>query len=284
MPAHDRAAVSSAFVATLGTEPQVVTVTLDLLETIVPTFDRVIVLHTVPGEDKTGERIAASITDVLRELHAYQAEGRIAHFELVALRHEDGSPVADIHTQQDADSVFTAIRGLVRAEKRAARRVHLNAAGGRKGMTLYAMAAAQMHFDDDDCLWLLASSDTFQASRDLHPRTPDDARLIPIPVYRHLSRTSSELQRKRDFLLRLSDRERRIVEGIAHQRHTARQIAAALGIAEKTVENHIYDGIFPELREFLRRDDVSRQDIVAEFAAYFAAYPPDRAEAEPGQS
>lgn len=262
-----------AFIATLGTEPQVVTVTLDLLlEKHVARFDRVVVIHTVPKPDDPQDKIAQSIAEVRRELAGYQAEGGVGHCEFIELRREDGAIIPDIYTQEDADAVFTTLRRAVREQKRAGRLIHLNAAGGRKGMTLYAMAAAQMHFDAEDRLWLLASSEAFQASRALHPRSADDARLIPIPVYRFADRTRSEFERKRAFLnQRLTGRERQIVEGIARHRWTARQIADALDLSEKTVENRIYEDIFPELRAFLGREDVSRQDIVAEFAPYFAA-------------
>ena len=182
----------AAFIATLGLERQVVTVTLDLLLARGERFGVVVVIHT----DRHGdERMRASVDEVERELVAYVQADKIGGYELVELRHAIDAPsvgaIADIQTEADAGQVFNAIFRAVRRQKREHRRaVHLNVAGGRKGMTAYGMATAQLLFEEGDHLWLLVSSPQFIASRSLHlgsDAADDDAWLLEIPVLRYSS-------------------------------------------------------------------------------------------------
>lgn len=267
--------IPRVFIATLGLEPQVVTVTLHLLlNRDVPAYDIAVIITTVPNPDDPRDRMAQSIEVLAAELSKWKAQGQLRQFHFVELRHADGRPIRDIYNRDDADAVFTVIRGIVREHKRIGALLDVNAAGGRKTMSIYAMTVAQIHFGPGDRLWLLASSEAFMASRALYPQTPFDAQLIAIPVRLARGLQPEDIERKREFLNTLSNRERQIVERIAQRRETNAQVARALGISEKTVENRLSSGddcVFAQLRSWLKKVDVSRADLIAEFGPYFSA-------------
>ena len=141
----------ATLIATLGSEAQVVTLVLDFLRERGEPVERVIVVHTAPREPPIAEALARAQAEFANgyypppiELHTIQIESA------------DG-PLADVDTAEGAQATFTAIYRAVRAEKLAGRRVHLSVAGGRKTMSVFGMAAAQMLFDQDDHLWHLIS-------------------------------------------------------------------------------------------------------------------------------
>lgn len=173
----------TAFIATLGTEPQVVTIALDALLARDPdlTFDEVVVIHTDP--------LQRGIAEAFPRLDAEMAGGyygrRVKSYRKVPILH-DGRLIQDIYSEAEAGAVFTTIYREIARQKRLGRIVHFNAAGGRKGMTIYGMASAQILFDADDRLWLLFSTPEFMGLRPppLHSINPGDAQLIEVPVLR----------------------------------------------------------------------------------------------------
>ncbi|MEO8083276.1 MAG: CRISPR-associated ring nuclease, partial [Ardenticatenales bacterium] len=180
-----------------------------------------------------------------------------------------GRPVFDVRSADDAKSVFNAIHAEVRDRKRAGQRVHLCISGGRKSISAYGMAVAQLLFDHQDRLWHVASSERFQASGALHPTTAADASLVPVPVLAlglvHLApmadlfattepqdllqsvataMAGDQRRRCRRFVTEtLSTEERRLVKYFLscvmeeHRSPTYGQIADALVLSERTVRN-----------------------------------------------
>ena len=283
----------AAFVATLGTEPQVVTVTLDLLIDKGWTFEDVVVIHTAADSPL----IKKAIDDIKNEF----ASGRYASNvhamapTLTQLEIDKQHPIYDIYTEEEAGIVFRAIYGQVRRQKERHRIVHLNIAGGRKGMTVFGMAAAQLLFDDADCLWLLSSSDTFTKSRKLHREKPNDAQLIPVPVLRWSLISSSlrllvddpfeAIKRQRDlldfeyrdrcerFLDQLTEREREITALFVRDPSLSNaEIAERVSLTPKAVANH-FTTIFDKAYSFfgLREEARSKREVlVGLLAPYFA--------------
>ena len=295
----------TAFIATLGTEPQVVTATLDLLHAghgLI--FDGVVVIHTA----REG-RIADSISTVERELASYKSRGIVKACDLIGLKRADGTDLSDVNSREDAGIVFTSIYNAVKQQKKQRRIVHLNVAGGRKGMTAFGMAAAQLLFEPGDCMWLLVSSTQFQENRSLHPRileTPadqstsaesavsEDAQLLPVPVLRYSSLPTTVMallayddpmeairqqerfvDRQSDaaktaFLDSLSEKQRDIVEDIARHAMSNKDIARKHHLAEKTVENYL-DIIYRRLAGsgvLPRGAPANRQTIILLFSGH----------------
>lgn len=173
----------TTFIATLGHEPQVVTIALDELIRRDPAiaFEEAVVIHTDPLQPGVGDALARLDAEITSGAYASRVK---AYRKLLIER--DGRPLQDIYNEADAGAAFTAIYREIARHKRGGRIVHFNAAGGRKGMTAYGMASAQILFDADDRLWLLFSSQAFMRQRPqpLHAGADDDVHLIEIPVLR----------------------------------------------------------------------------------------------------
>ncbi len=241
----------TTFLATLGAEPQVVTITLDLLRARGIYPRRVVVLHSDPDVPPTREALAALRTDGLS-------------FEGVPLLH-DGQPLDDIRDESEARAAFRVIYSALETEKSAGQTVHFSAAGGRKAMAMYAMLAAQLLFEEADRLWNLVSGDPLRESRALHAG-PGEAALLRVPVLPW----RIELTRKRAFIERdLTPAERDLLALAVVEGLTNAAIAVRRGVSEKTVTNQ-FTAIYDKLRAaYPASDGVDRHLLMAEFGPYF---------------
>ena len=274
-------------IATLGTEPQVVTLALDLLQAKGYPIAEVIVVHTV------GEVVQPALARLAEEF----ARPGAGVYRPVPVEGQDG-PIEDIVTEADTAALLRTLYRVVLSEKRAGRLVHLSIAGGRKPMAVCGMVVAQLLFDEDDRVWHLLSEGWQPGDeRVMHVRPGDRVWLVPVPVLRwgSVSPVLTELalredpweaiqaqramqweedrRRKREFLESwLTPAEREVVRLACRGLDNA-AIARQLGKAEKTVANQ-FTSIYAKLHEWrgFRTDvPVSRAVLVAEFAAYFAA-------------
>ena len=274
-----------ALIATLGSEPQVVTLALDLLRTKGHLIAEVIVVHT------GGKEIQPALQQLVNEF----ASSSSCHYRLVPVEHE-GWVVADFRTEEETAALLRTLYRIILAEKRSGRRVHLSIAGGRKPMAVYGMVVAQLLFDEDDHLWHLLTEDWRPgAERVMHTRPGDRASLISIPVLRWstVSPVLTELavhedpwealqvqqslkhaedrQRKRDFVQHvLTPAQRELVRLVCKGFDNA-TLAQQLHKSEKTVANQLTT-IYEKLHEWrgFRKDlPVSRAVLIAEFATYF---------------
>ena len=278
--------VEQVLIATLGTEPQVVTLALDVLQSKGYDIAQVIVVHTT-----------AAVVQPARQRLARELGSRHSlWYRTVAIEGKDG-PVADVATAADTAAVLRTLYQTVLAEKRAGRLVHLSIAGGRKPMAVYGMVVAQLLFSEDDSLWHLLSVGWHPGDeRVMHKQPGDGVGLVPIPVLRwsSVSPVMTELalhedpwdaiqaqrslqrqedwRRKREFVERwLTPAERDVIRLASEGLNNAR-IASRLSKAEKTVANqltHIYAKLH-EWRGYRTDVPVSRTVLVAEFAPYFA--------------
>jgi len=281
----------TAFIATLGTEPQVVTVTLDLLiEEYKLTFDEVVIIHTAPDVD----RIRVAIDILKGEFAGGVYRQHVRGDPRFMLLQVEGRPIRDIYTEPEAGAVFTILYREVIKHKRLHRIVHLNAAGGRKGMMIFGMATAQLLFDDDDHLWLLSSTDEFTTSRALHRRSPTEARLIPIPVLRwslipqtfttlilhddpfqaiNYQRSLLDLKdraRKEEFLQEVLTRtEAKIAETLVREPYRSRdELARDMHYSRKFIDKYLTE-IYRKLQEHFGLREGNREMLIFLFAPYF---------------
>lgn len=251
---------AGTLVATLGVKPQVVTLVLDELLRRGISIDRATVIHT---DDSVGG-MWESVRRLREEADSYYLRlDRPVEFRFIPIE-RDGRPVADILTEEDAGAAFKAIYRAVLSEKREGRVVHLNIAGGRKVMSVYGMAVAQLLFDDDDRVWHLVSEEGLQREERLHARPGERVVLVPVPVLRWsmVSPAMTELVLKEDpwealkayrrrveaadriqlryFLEHeLSPSERGIVELLVREGLTNRELAERLHRSPKTVANQL---------------------------------------------
>jgi CRISPR-associated Csx14 family protein len=146
----------TTLIATLGTEPQVITSTLDLLIGRNEPIDQVIVIHT-SAQDTS---LSSAVDELHREFHSNPTLVDIP-LSFHPIRNAGGQLVADVVSLEEVESAFRTLYQTVLEMKKQNHRVHLSIAGGRKSMAVYGMVTAQMLFDEEDRLWHLHSSGDF---------------------------------------------------------------------------------------------------------------------------
>lgn len=245
-------------IATLGSKAQIITLTLDLLQQQAAGLSEVVVVHADPQRPETAAALQRLYDEVPRRYSQLV-------YRTLELRHTDtDKPLADIVAPHEVEAAFRALYAEVRAAKLADRAVHLQIAGGRRTLTVFGMATAQLLFDERDRLWHLSSPPELEASGRLHAGPGEWARLIPIPVvlWGRLSPVFEELgavsdpflatERLRQLRLRekwemansfvlgvLTGAERRVAELLAREGLMDAEIARRLDLSSRTVERHL---------------------------------------------
>jgi CRISPR-associated protein Csx14 len=275
----------AVFISTLGSEPQVVTAALDLLLVRKVPVSKVSVLHTCAA--------AGPVPAALKTLQAdFAANPGQPALELCPVLLA-GEPVEDVETAEASAAAFRTLYRLIHAEKQKEHQVHLCIAGGRKNLAVFGMVAAQLLFDEADCLWHLYSGGDFLASKRMHPRAGDDVHLLPIPVllreylspalthlrgvddpYAALERIKQlDLQRKHEQAAgfvngALSGAEQRVVALLASEGLGDLELAARLSLSPRTVEQHLRSA-YSKAAAHWELDAVNRTQLVTLLHAYF---------------
>lgn len=222
-------------IATLGAEPQVVTLTLDSLLARGDRITCVTVVHTVPEHEP--------VRSSLRSLRHEFVVGRFYGDEILFVPHllaGTSGPLADVVTPTDIDDAFRSFYILLRQHKQAGRCIHLSIAGGRKTMALFAMAAAQTLFGLEDRVWHLVSDPALVTSKRLHADHPEDVILVPVPVAHWGRLRPDDSSRVRDFIERvLTPAERGVTELLIREGLSNAALAERLGKSVKTVANQL---------------------------------------------
>lgn len=272
-------------IATLGTEPQVVTLALQALVERQVRIDEVVVVHTITND--------ARITGALARLDDVFAQDQYlsrwqAHYHPVAIR-DQARLVSDILAAEDLGAALDVLYRTVRDWKRAGYSIHLNLSGGRKLMSICAMTVAQLLFDEGDHLWYLQSSPELIASKALFAADNNQVTLVPVPLLRwspappmmtNLALADNPVSaltwqheqlalRKRSFLSdSLTGAEREVAELLIRSGATDAELAMQLHKSQRTIA-HQLAAVYDKLRVFLGvREDirVDRQTLIAEFS------------------
>jgi CRISPR-associated protein Csx14 len=283
-------------VATLGTQPQIVTLAVDLLaEDENVAVDEVHVIHTA-AEGRIGEALVKLRTEFQDDRY----NGRRCLYREVPILDPDERPVRDVRTEQDARCAFRTIYRVVLEQKQARRQVHLNIAGGRNTMVIYGAATAQILFDAGDRLWYVLSTSEFEQARLMHRRSRFDAGLVPVPVLRWgaVSPVLTALVREQDpfraveaqeqLVERQADQQRaeflaealtpaewRVLADYVTHGGTDRDIAARLNVQFRTVSTHL-GRVYGKLRDHFGYDPaapVGRDTLMQQFAGFFERHP-----------
>ena len=279
-------------IATLGSEPQVVTSALTLLVDQKALIREVHIVHT--------SQPSGIIKNALNDLQAAPESvlfppGVTLHYHAIQSVH--GEPFVDVDTPEAGEAAFQVLYSLIRHAKQAGTRVHLLIAGGRKTMSIYGMVAAQLLFDDEDQLWHLHSSGEFLASRRLFPQPEDQVQLIPIPVFpwRQASPALGDLRDVEDPLmaveyyrsLRLDERlaqartfvqtqltpaERRVVALLVTEGVSDNELAARLYLSSRTIEYQLRSA-FRKAADWWGLPEVNRTTLITLLNLYFILAP-----------
>lgn len=271
----------SSLIATLGTEPQVVTTALALLDRQGVDVRRVEIVHTTQPDSPI--EVA---TQILAEAFTQGPYAQQVEFHLHPIQDEHGAHLSDVETPEAARAAFRCLFRRVRAAKRDGLQVHVSIAGGRKTLAVFGMVAAQLLFDEDDRLWHLHSAGAYLSERRLYPRPEDQVHLIAVPViqwskvspllldlggvedpYQALARQQSRhlaerLEDARAFVLgALTPAEERVVALLVREGLSDREIGARLSLSSRTVEQHLR-AAYQKAAAHWELDNVHRSQLI----------------------
>ena len=169
----------TVFVATLGGQPQVVTLALDVLLDQGQPVDEVIVIHLgAPPYRQAFRRLAEAFPgDRYRD--------RPCHFRGVPVM-VNQRVLDDVRTTADADAAWRTIHQLIGTLKASNVRLHLLLAGGRRLLALMAVSAALLHLEHGDKVWHLYTPDAVlemvRRGSLLHVGPSAGVQLIEVPL------------------------------------------------------------------------------------------------------
>lgn len=242
-------------ISTLGTEPQVVTLTLDSLLNRGYNIDIVKVLHTKPNSIKLKEGI-----ERLKEEFKKFYNG----ISLALVPIADNNHYPDDFTNEKDVATFLKVLYKTAAElKRKGFLIHLSIAGGRKIMAAMGMVVAQLLLRSDDHVWHLLSEDELLQNKAMHTDDPQKVTLIPIPVlewalfystareiliwddpYKAIEKQREMRKREsmrvlKEFWESLTPVEQEVAVALVKHGGTQNEIAALLRRSPKTINNHL---------------------------------------------
>jgi CRISPR-associated protein Csx14 len=278
----------STLIATLGTEPQVVTATLDLLRAQGENLSAVAIVHTVSRANPAIQNAVSVLQEATQE-PGYA--GIDVSFHPICA--PNGQPYEDVESEAASRAAFTLLYRLVRGAKLEGTKVHLCIAGGRKVTSIFGMAVAQLLFDEGDRLWHLYSSGDFLTSKRLHPQPGDEVHLLRIPVAlwssvspilldlaqiddpfeayerQRLSRVREETQRAKEFVERvLTASERQAVAYLVQEMLSDEEIAQRLCKSKRTIEQQLRSA-YRKARDFYQVGEVGRVHLIALLKIYY---------------
>jgi DNA-binding transcriptional ArsR family regulator len=261
--------------ATLGSKAQLITLALDCLRQQGEVPGEVVVFHTHSQRPETAQAL----------IRLQQDSTHLPLCRLVELCGPQGA-LMDVTQPDEVQCAFRQMYAEVRAAKLADASVHLLIAGGRRTLTVFGMAIAQMLFDDSDRLWHLASHPNLEASGALHAGPGEWARLIPIPVipWGRLSpafnllysvddpfeaaerlaklRLREQWDMARIFLLtKVTSAEREVLDLLVRDGLTQAEIAEKLSLSPRTVEGHLRSA-YRKAAEHWELEDANQTQLV----------------------
>ena len=277
---------AEVLVATVGTEPQVITLVLDALLTRGCNISEVVLLYT------QSPRIICGIEKIQCELESELYPPITLKRVLFA---GEKSVLDDFRTANDINSLLKTIYKVIKEYKQKRATIHLSVSGGRKVMGIMAMVVAQMLFNEEDRLWYLLTEGWKPGdSQDMHINDQKSQLLIEVPVVRWEEASlllgmeefvspmdlihwqeklinNKKMRRRREFVEHWLSKAEREVARLACWGWDNATIARQLHKQERTVVNQL-TSIYGKLYEWLEFPEyrIERSILIAELAPYFA--------------
>ena len=233
--------------ATLGGQPQIVTVALDLLlERSVPISD-VIVVHPAayPGVQEAFARLSAEFVGDRYQFQQRQLTIRLRRHILAWY----DRPIADIMDDLAADNVLNDMDRLLRELKQQHHPIHFLISGGRRLISFLSFSAAILNFDPPDRLWHLytpeAVRERAQHGAIMHVKPEDGVHLIEVPFARLsqplLKKSLQDGQGDASTLIRSANSQRE-----ADERAKCKQVVDQLTLRQREVLQAFARGLDPQ--------------------------------------
>jgi CRISPR-associated protein Csx14 len=172
---------TSVCIATLGGQPQVVTLALDVLLARGEAIGELIVVHL----SEHNPRYRAALGLLAGEFAGDRYRGRHCRYRPLAVTLA-GRPIDDLASETASGAALDTFIRLIQRLKRQDRAIHLCLSGGRRLLGMLAMSAMQIYGDHADQVWHLYSSDAVRQrtadGAELHLEAGAEVRLVRVPV------------------------------------------------------------------------------------------------------
>jgi CRISPR-associated protein Csx14 len=172
---------TSVCIATLGGQPQVVTLALDALLARGELVGEVIVVHL----SERNPRYRAALAALAGEFAGDRYRGQTCRYRPLAVT-QGHVPVEDLASEAATGAALNTFSRLIQRLKRQDRAIHLCLSGGRRLLGMLAMSAIQLYGDHADQIWHLYSSDAVRErtadGAALHLPVSPDVRLVRVPI------------------------------------------------------------------------------------------------------
>lgn len=275
--------MSSVLVATLGAEPQVISLTTQYLLHGGEPLRRVALLHTARDHPP----IAQSLPPLESLFDAQPGWPPLERTEL---------PIADVLTPAQIQTFTDALFLMLKRLAREGYRLHLLLAGGRKPMAIMGASVAQMLLGPEDSVWYLHSAEALRISGQMLYTDAASVQLVRVPLPR-LNAPSprytvgfaadspakalaaledAQVRRLHYFVWQeLTAAERQVAQVAATEVLTVAQLARRLHKSQKTIANQL-NAIYSKMEASLGLQpdrSVKREFLRRELAAFFAGPP-----------
>ncbi len=272
-------------IATLGSEPQVITIALDSLLSSGHNVDQIAVVYTV----------APVVLEALNRVKAEFESGFYGHIALDTLcLHGQYGDIQDFRNNSDVQTLLQLFYQEIRDAKKAGKVVHLCISGGRKVMGIMAMVAAQLLFGPQDRVWHLIT-EGWKPGDDQIMHQADSRRhaLVEVPVLRWEDASlllnlvqiddptealrwqekmvnNNRMLSRQEFINHSLTKAEQQIAWLVCRGKDNRSIARDRHKSEQTVANQL-NSIYGKLSEWLGFPDgpVERSLLIAELAPYY---------------
>lgn len=234
-----------------------------------------------------------SLEKIKQEAEYYYAQKNPpSAFSFVPIR-EGGHYPEDFTKQEDVAVLLRVLYRTVAGLKRESYRIHLSIAGGRKVMAAMGMVVAQLLLDEKDCVWHLLSEGKLVSEKSMHPQSPEQVALVPVPVlqwnlfpstvreillwddpYRAIEKQKELRQRERlsmiqGFWERLTPMEQEVTRALIRFGGTQKELAQYLRRSVKTVNNQLCS-VYDKYREHfaIKEKTRVRDRVIADLSIF----------------
>lgn len=247
-------------IASLGGQPQVVTLTLDLLLQQGESIDEVWTVF--PGGNPRYKAVHRRLQKEFAEHAPYRERG--IRYRARSLDAPNGRPLTDIQSSEDADRAWTVVSSLIGEAKQQGHRLHISLTGGRRALALMLFSAAMLYCSHSDRVWHIYTPPQVLAKvkdgAQLHVAPEEGVRLLEVPfapwgayfpglkavlglwpqqvlAWRAQWPDEDTARRCAQVWAQLTPRQRDALRALVEQ-PTRQEAAAALGVSLSTLDTH----------------------------------------------